>query len=78
MPEVIFEYNKFVSVWHRIGLTVGRAPFGGDSIKKNAASTISLSSISPMSDDTHSLPWLVPVAAFFALPPPLFGAIPQI
>ena len=36
MLEVIFEYNEFVSVWHQIGLTVGRTSFGDDTIRKNA------------------------------------------
>ena len=36
MPEVIFEYNEFVGVWHRIGLTVGRTPSSGDTVRKNA------------------------------------------
>ena len=31
-----------------------------------------------MSDGIYSLSWLAPVATFFTLPPPLFGAIPQI
>ena len=36
MPELIFEYNDFVGVWHRIGLTVGQTPSGGDSLKENS------------------------------------------
>ena len=36
MPEIIFKYYDFIGVWHWIGLTVGRMPSGGDSVRKNA------------------------------------------
>ena len=36
MPKIIFKDNELVGVWHRIGLTVGRMPSSGDTIRKNA------------------------------------------
>jgi len=63
---------------HWEGLTAGWQPSGGDSVRKNARSTILLISASHILDGTHSSSWLATVAAFFGFIAPFFSAISQI
>ena len=76
--EIILEYHHFIGMRRWEGLTEGRPPSGGDSVRKNAHLHHPVISASSILDGTHSSSWLASTTTFFGFTAPFFSAISQI